>query len=423
MGGSINAGQALVLVVRRVGAETAIASIQRMMERALDERPPWAALAERASGWFVAFVLASAGAAALAWGQVDPSRALWIAVSVLVVTCPCALALATPTALIVASGAMARRNVVVTRAGAIERLAGATDIVLDKTGTLTEGRPRLLEVTLLGGEDEARCRGLAAALARASSHPLDRALAAAGAGAIPDACDHVASPGLGVEARIEGGRVRMGRAEFAQALHGIAVPTQALEDARTTVWLADERGWLAALRLGDELRPEAEAAIGALRELGFRLHLLSGDRESVTREIAARVRIDRWEAGATPEGKRDYVRELQARGARVAMVGDGINDAPVLAQADVSIAMGGGVDLAQLRADAVLLSDSLADLAAAARLARRTRRVVRQNLAWAIAYNGLAVPLALAGLVTPLAAGVAMAASSLGVVANALRLR
>jgi Cu2+-exporting ATPase len=423
-GGSVNAGRALVLEVRRVGADTAIASIQRMMLRALDERPPWVAAAERASGPFVALVLAAALAAGFVWFQVDPPRAIWIAVSVLVVTCPCALALATPTALVVASGAMARRNVVVTRAGAIERLAAATDLVFDKTGTLTEGRPRLLQVDRLGIEGEAQCRALAAALARASSHPLDRALADAPEGvAVPMAHEHCNHPGEGVEAVIAARRLRMGRREFVAALHGEPAPGETPGEARTTVWLGDERGWIAALRMGDALRPEAAGAVRELRALGYGLHLLSGDSEAVVRETAQRLGIARWTAGATPEGKREFVRALQARGARVAMVGDGINDAPVLAQADVSVAMGGGADLAQLRADAVLLSDSLADLAAAARVARRARVVVRQNLAWALAYNGIAIPMAIAGWVTPLAAGVAMAASSLAVVANALRLR
>ncbi len=424
VGGSINAGRALVLLVRRVGSETALAAIQRLMERALEHRTPWVAAAQRASGWFVGGVLAAALAAGLAWWHIDPARAVWIAVSVLVVTCPCALALATPTALTVASGALARRNFIVTRAGAIERLATATDFVFDKTGTLTEGQAQLLEVVPLRAMEEASARALAAALARPSAHPLDRALATAAGGAVIAAVeDHRNHPGDGVEGRLEGRRLRMGRAEFAGVLHGQPLPEGWREGAGTTVWLADDAGWIAAFRLDDALRPDAAPALQSLRAMGVTIHLLSGDGAGVTRRVAAELGIDRFEAGATPDRKLAFVRELQAGGARVAMVGDGINDAPVLAQADVSVAMGGGADLAQVRADAVLLSDSLADLAAAARIVRRARVVIRQNLAWALSYNALVIPLAFAGAVTPLVAGVAMSASSALVVANALRLR
>ena len=424
LGGSINAGRALVLRVTRAGAETALAAIQRMMERAIEERPPWVAAAQRAAGIFVAGVLAAALLAGLAWWPVDPERAVWIAVSVLVVTCPCALALATPTALTVASGALARRNLVVARAGAIERLATATDFVFDKTGTLTEGEPRLLAVVPLGADDEGRCRALAAALARPSSHPLDRAIArACPDGRIDAARAHASVAGDGVEASIGSRRLRMGRAGYVAELHRTAVPALADEDGATTVWLGDASGWVAALRLGDGLRGDAAAAVAALRARGLALHLLTGDDDAIAARVAREVGIDRVTARATPGRKLDYVRALQARGARVAMVGDGINDAPGLGQADVSIAMGGGADLAQVRADAVLLSDSLADLAASVGLARRTRAVIRQNLAWALAYNAIVIPLAFAGAVTPLVAGVAMSASSLVVVANALRLR
>ena len=423
-GGSVNAGHALVMRVTRVGAETALSAIHRLMERALAERPPWVAAAERASAIFVAFVLLAALAAAIAWWQVDPSRALWIAVSVLVVTCPCALALATPTALTVASGAMARRGFVMTRPGGIEALARTTDFVLDKTGTLTTGAPSVLQVVLLGRRDEAAARALAASLAKASSHPLDRALAAAAGGApLHEVASHRSHEGAGVEGRIGARRLRMGRADFVRELHGKPAPVGWIDGSQTVVWLGDEQGWIAAFRMGDAIRPGAREALDALRATGARLHLLSGDGPGVTARVAAELGIADFEAGATPERKQRFVRALQARGARVAMVGDGINDAPVLAQADVSIAMGGGADLAQVRADAVLLSDSVADLAAAVALARRARRVVRQNLAWALAYNLVVIPLAFAGLVTPLVAGIGMSASSLLVVANALRLR
>ena len=424
VGGSVNTGRALVMRVQRVGADTALSSIHRMMERALDERPVWVEAAHRASGIFVGVVLAAAVATAIAWWQIDPSRALWIAVSVLVVTCPCALALATPAALTVASGSLARRNLVVARAGAIEGLATATDFVFDKTGTLTEGRARVLEVVALRHEPEARLRALAAALARPSPHPLDRALAASAAdAAIPEVRDHCNHPGEGVEGSVGGQRLRMGRASFVRALHGMPLPEGWIDGAHTTVWLADESGWIAAFRLGDSPRAGAREAVASLRARGVAIHMLSGDGEDVVALVACELGIAHAQACATPALKAAFVRGLQARGARVAMVGDGINDAPVLGQADVSIAMGSGADIAQLRADTVLLSDSLADLDAAVGIARRTRVVIRQNLAWALAYNAIVIPLAIAGAVTPLVAGAAMASSSLLVVANALRLR
>jgi P-type Cu2+ transporter len=423
VGGSINAGSACVIRVTRVGGDTALSSIHRSMERALGERPRWVAAAERASAFFVGAILVAAAAAAIAWSFIDPSRALWIAVSVLIVTCPCALALATPIALTTGAGALARRNLVITRARAIEALATATDFVFDKTGTLTRGEPQVTETLVFGTRDEAACRALAAAIARGSSHPLDRGIArAAPAEDVVPAHAHRSEPGEGIEAIVDGMPVRMGNAAFAGALHGGRPPVAWL-DRETVVWLADANGWIAALRMGDALRDEARDLVDLLRARRVRVHLLSGDEPAVAERVAQALGIRHVRARATPGMKRAYVRELQSRGARVAMVGDGINDAPVLAQADVSVAMGGGADLAQIRADAVLLSDSLGDLAAAVTLARRTRRVIAQNLGWALAYNLVAVPLAFAGLVTPLVAGIGMSASSLVVVGNALRLR
>jgi Cu2+-exporting ATPase len=423
-GGGVNAGSAFVLGVERVGQDTALSAIQRMMERALAERPRWAEAAQRASEFFVAFILVAAAAAGLAWLAIDVERAPWVAVTVLVVTCPCALALATPVAATAATGALARANLVVTRGRAVEALAGATDIVFDKTGTLTYGQPRLLQTLPLGALDATASLALAAALARWSAHPIDRALALAAGTAdarAPEA--HRSVPGAGIEGRVEGRRLRLGRAAYVQELHGRPAPVAWIHTRDTTVFLGDEHGWIAGFRLGDVLRPEARAAVRALRALGLRVHLLSGDERPVAASVAAALGIVEVAAGATPEGKLDYVRKLQGIGARVAMVGDGINDAPVLAQADISVAMGGGADLAQVRADAVLLSDSLADLVRGVALARKARRVIRQNLAWALGYNLVAVPVAFAGLVTPLIAGIGMSASSLFVVANALRLR
>jgi len=424
IGGSVNAGGPIVMRVTRVGVESTLSAIQRLMERALAERPRWVDAAQRASSVFVAFVLVAAVAAFVSWSMIDPSRALWIAVSVLIVTCPCALSLATPVALTVATGEAARRGFVVTRGHAFEALAAATDIVLDKTGTLTVGKPQLLETLVLRDGGGKRGMALAAALGRASSHPLDRALAEGSEALdVPVATGVRMQPGEGIEAIVDGRRVRLGRRDFVAELHGRPAPLAWIHGTDTAVWLGDARGWIAAFRLGDALRPGAREAVARLRATGRNLHLLTGDDPAVAQRVAGELGIARVEARATPERKVAYIRALQLAGARVAMVGDGVNDAGSLAQADVSIAMGGGADLAQVRADAVLLSDSLADLADAARLARRARAVIRQNLAWALGYNLVVVPLAFAGLVTPLVAAIGMSASSLAVVANALRLR
>lgn len=417
-GGAVNAGSAFVLRVTRVGADTAMSAIHRLMERALGERPRWVEAAQRASGFFVGFILLASLGAGLAWLAIDPSRAIWIAVAVLVITCPCALALAAPAVATAATGALARIDFVTARGHATERLAAATDFVFDKTGTLTYGTPRLLATTVLGTRSERECGAIASAMAARSSHPLDRALA--GRETTHLLQEHESRPGEGIEARIDGRRYRLGNARFVGGLCG-EVP--ALDCADSVVYLGDVTGCLAFFRLGDGLRPDALEAMRQFRDAGLRLHLLSGDHPGAVRSVAAELGIEHYRSRATPREKQEAVRELQLRGARVAMVGDGINDAPVLAQADVSIAMGGGSDLAQVHADAVLLSDSLVDLAAAVRIARRARRVMRQNLGWALGYNLIAIPLAVAGLVTPLIAGIGMAASSLLVIANAARVR
>ena len=420
-GGSVNCADPFVVRVTRVGAASRLGTIRALIERAAGERPRWVAAADRAARVFSACVLATAGVAALAWLAIDPSRAVWVAVSVLIVTCPCALSLATPVVMTVATGALSRRNVVIARAHAIEALAGATDFVFDKTGTLTRGAPGVREVTPFSEARADECLAIAAALARGSSHPLDRAFVDTGdAGLV--ASELRCEAGGGIEARVCDRRVRMGSADYVAALHRRPAPVTWLPGSDTVVWLGDERGWLAAFRLGDSLRPGAREAIDMLRRSGVEVHLLSGDEVAVARRIAAELGVSRVEGRATPERKKSYVAALQLAGARVAMVGDGINDAAVLAQADVSVAMGGGADLAQVHADAVLLSDSLEDLAAALALCRRARLVVRENLAWALGYNLLVIPLALGAMVSPLAAGVGMAASSLLVTANALRL-
>ncbi len=429
--GSVNIASPLLFTVEKLGAATRLAAIQRLVERAATEKPPLASLADRIAARFVLILILLAAASAAYWYAVDPGRALWIFVAVLVVSCPCALSLATPAALTVATGALSRRGLLVTRAHAIEALARADHFVFDKTGTLTEGKLALAQTLVLGAQGDARALALAATLEAGSEHPLARALraAAAAAGATLSSAqltEQRAITGCGVEGRVDGELLRLGTTAFAGELHGLALPERAASwcaDGGSIVALASSAGWLALFRLHDRLRPGAGPLIEALRAAGCRASVLSGDSPLAVAAVAARLGIVDAFGGLSPEAKHDHIDRLQRSGARVAMVGDGVNDAPVLALAQLSIAMGGGTDLARAQADLVLMGEDLGQLARGIALAKKTLAVVRQNLLWAGAYNLLAIPLAMAGLVTPWLAGVGMSASSLLVVLNALRLQ
>jgi Cu2+-exporting ATPase len=413
VGGSVNVEQPLVMRVTRAGAETAAAAIARLVERAAATKPALVASADRIAAGLTYVVLATAAAAWL-WSA-DP----WIAVAVLVVTCPCALALAAPVALTATAARLLERGVVLTRSRALEALARATDVVLDKTGTLTQGRLALARVELLGSADEASCRAVARALEASSRHPIARAFGEGpAAGPVTELVNY---PGHGIEARVAGTRVRIGSEAFCAALAGPA-GLGAPGPGQSRVGLASENGWLASFLLEDPLRRDAAQAAAALRAAGLRVHLLSGDDPRVAEALAGRLGIAHAAGGAAPQDKFAYVERLQAEGRVVAMIGDGLNDAPVLARADVSIAMGSGSDIAQLHSDFIVLGERLAPALEAHAEARRAMRVIRQNFAWALAYNAVALPLAAAGWVGPWEAAIGMAASSFIVVLNALRL-
>jgi P-type Cu2+ transporter len=418
IGGALNLATPLVVEVRATGPHTVIGSIVRLVERAQDERPRLARLADRAASVFVLLVIALAAAAGAWWGAADPARAVPVMIAVLVATCPCALSLATPVAFTVASGALARRGIVLARPGALEALARVTDVVFDKTGTLTRGELRLARVDVLGAAPRERCLALAAGLEAASEHPLAAAIVAAALGPRPLATGVRGVPGSGIEGRIDGRAHRIGTLAFVRALSGGPVPAGSCD-----VWLGDEAGLLAGFVVADELRPEAAAAVAALGRMGLAVHLLSGDGEAACRAVAAAAGVRAVRAAADPGAKRDYVRALQRAGRRVVMLGDGVNDAPVLAQADVSFAMGAGARLAQVSASAVMLRAGPGELPQALAIARRTTRIVRENVCWALAYNLTVLPLALAGTLGPAAAAIGMSASSLLVVVNALRLQ
>jgi P-type Cu2+ transporter len=418
LAGSINLGDPMEYEIERTGGDTLVSSIGRLLDRAQSERTPIAAAADRVARWFVVGVLTAAALTWFAWNAIDPSRAFEITLAVLVVTCPCALSIATPAALTAATGFLARRGLLVTRGGAIERLARVRRIIFDKTGTLTLGQPRITAVETLGVLDREEALGIAAALESVSEHPIARAFAVAHPSGT--ASDARVSPGLGIEGEVHGRRWRLGRPDWAAGLAGSMPPVTGGDE--TAVCLANDAGPVAMFRLADRLRTGARQQVKRLADLGLATEIASGDSADVVALLAGQVGISRWQAGMTPEEKLALLRQRQAAGETVAMAGDGVNDAPVLAGADVSVAMAAGTPLAQTSADMVLLGDSLEPLAEGVVHARRTLRIVRQNLAWAAAYNTIALPLAAAGLIAPWMAAIGMSASSLLVVLNALRL-
>ncbi len=421
-GGAINAGQPALLRVVHTAAGSTLATLVRMAESAGLGKPALAQWADRVAAWFVAGLLLLAGAVFLFWQWHDAARAWPIAIAVLVVSCPCALSLATPSALAAATDALLRRGVLIVRPHVLETLHRATHVVFDKTGTLTMGKPMLRDVGLYNGAERAHCLRVAAALEAGSAHPLAQALLAAAGPSSSCAVDLRDVAGEGIEGRVDGVRFRLGNAGFVGGMAGRFLQP-VVPSGVSPVWLGSEEGVLARFDLADGLRDDAADVVARFTAAGKQVVLLSGDQQAVADDVARSLGIAVALGGQLPDRKLAYVHALQREGAVVAMVGDGINDAAVLRAADVSFAMGGGAVLAQSSADAVLLSGRLSALADAAEGAAATMAVVRQNLAWAMVYNAVAIPAAAAGWLNPWMSGVGMSLSSMLVVANALRLR
>jgi Cu2+-exporting ATPase len=427
VGGSLNVGAPVDMQVERVGADTRFEAIVSMLRDALSQRPALARQADQWAGPFLWGILALAGLAAVAWSWYDPSRALWVAVSVLIVTCPCALSLAAPAALVAAARALARRGVVLQRLDALEALASMSRLFLDKTGTLTQDQPALVALhdasgavlDLTASPVEV---GDAALLAAWSAHPLSKVLAQRAPAAVEDRWQAVREqPGSGLEGRRADGSVwRLGSRAWVLGSSSDVAP--ATDQPVVQVWFGPVGQLRWCFEFAEQLRPDALSAVEALRAGGVGLGLLSGDASRRVAHIAEQVGIADVVAGAQPQDKLAHLSRAQARGERVGMVGDGVNDAPVLARADVSFAMGQGALVARVHADAVVVSGRLQDVVMARQLAQRTMQVVRQNLIWAATYNLACIPLALAGYLPPWAAGLGMALSSLLVVGNATRL-
>ena len=426
IGGSINIESPLVVSVSKTGEDTVLASILRLLDRAQTEKPGVSQLADRTAAWFVLAVLLLASFTGAYWWQHEPARWLAIVVSVLVVTCPCALSLATPTALTAATGGLTRLGLLVTRGHALETLARTTHFIFDKTGTLTAGKLRLLETHILAATDEKTLLTFAASLESRSEHPIARAICSATSAKLPAVTRAENTPGGGICGEIEGASWYIGNPGYIEQRTGSAIDDSVIAElqslGRTLVWLANQQGAQAAFVLGDTLRPGAEELVKKLTRAGKGVTLLTGDHELAARSVASQLHIDdvRWDQ--TPASKLEYVQSLQNQGEVVAMVGDGVNDAPVLAGAHLSIAMGSSAHIAAASADMLLLSQNLPHLATATGVAVKTLRIIRQNLSWAVLYNLVALPLAALGFIAPWMAAIGMSASSLIVVGNALRL-
>ena len=428
-GGSVNVDGPLTIRVEQVGEATRLAAILRLMERGALEKPVALTIADRVASWFLWGLLGLSALTAAAWWMIDPTQALPVTVAVLVVSCPCALSLATPVALTIATGRLAREGLLVTRGHAIETLARVTDVVFDKTGTLTTGVMQLAQVTPMADLDRDACLALAAGLEQRASHPLGLALlrAADARGLAPaHVIDEIHETAGGIEASVpaRGARLRIGHAAYVAQLVGAPPPAGSTPaSAVTTLYLGEAGAWLARFAIADEVRTDAHESIRRLQAMGCRVALLSGDDPAVVADLARRLGIVEAHGRETPQSKLERVAAWQAMGRVVCMVGDGVNDAPVLAQAQVSVAMGEGTELARTQGDCVLLGRHLHVLPDALALAGATRRTIRENLWWAIVYNAVALPVAMGGLLTPWLAGIGMSLSSLCVVLNSLRLQ
>ena len=433
-GGTVNAGGRLVVRATRVGADTALAQIGRLVTQAQTGKAQVQRLADRVAGVFVPVVVALA-VAGLGWwlGAGAPvGQAVTVAVAVLVIACPCALGLATPTALLVGTGRGAQLGILIKGPEVLEQTRRVDTVVLDKTGTVTTGRMQLVRVVTDGGTDEAEVLRLVGAVEDASEHPVARAVAAAARerGALPPVEGFASTGGLGVQGVVDGRAVVVGRPQLLEREWGLSLPeplARAVEQERAQGRTVVVAGWdgaaRAALVVADTVKPTSAEAVRRLRGLGLRPVLLTGDNEQTARAVAAEVGVDEVVADVLPAEKVEVVRRLQREGRVVAMVGDGVNDAPALAQADLGLAIGSGTDVAIEASDLTLVRGDLLAAVDAIRLSRRTLRVIQGNLFWAFAYNVLGIPLALAGLLNPLIAAAAMAGSSLFVVTNSLRLR
>jgi Cu+-exporting ATPase len=433
--GTVNGTTTLSLKAREVGERTVLAQVIRMVEEAQGSKAPVQRLADKAASVFVPVVLLLALVTLGAWmglGHSTPSFALQRAVAVLVVACPCALGLATPIALMAGLGVAARRGILIRRAEVLEKTQSLDVLLFDKTGTLTEGKPRLVDFLVFEGEAEEKMLRYAGALELGSNHPLAAAVLKEVMVLdliLPKVEGLEEIPGAGIKGMVESHEVVLGTKAFIESLEGVVPSAQVRSNVeayrqggQTVSLMAVDRKIVAILVMEDPPRADSKDVVQGLRALGLKVHLLTGDGEVVAQRVADRVGVDVVKAGVTPEGKLQYLRELQTQGLKVAMVGDGFNDAAALAAADLGVAVGSAVDAAKEAGDMVLTQGGLHKVIEAIQLSRGVFSIIRQNLFWAFAYNLLALPLAALAPVPPALAAAAMALSSVTVVLNALRL-
>jgi Cu+-exporting ATPase len=441
IGGTVNQGGGLVVRAEKVGRDTMLARIVDMVARAQRSRAPIQRLADQVAGWFVPAVIAAAIIAFAAWSVFGPEPrftfGLVAAVTVLIIACPCALGLATPMSIMVGIGRGAHSGILVRDAQALEQLESIDTLVIDKTGTLTEGKPRVVAVIPAADVDESELLRLAASVERGSEHPLAQAILDAARGrdlGLADVNDFASPAGKGASATVDGKAVALGNAMLMRELN---VATQTLDGAAesarekgaTAIYVAIDGRAAGVIAIADPIKPSAQAALQALRGAGLRIVMLTGDNITTASAVGKALGIDEIEAGVLPERKSEVVQRLRGEGRRVAMAGDGVNDAPALAAADVGIAMGGGTDVAIESAGITLLTGDLIGLVRARQLSEATMRNIRQNLAFAFLYNAAGVPIAAGALyplfgilLSPMIGAAAMALSSVSVIANALRL-
>ncbi len=428
VGGSVNRDSPLKMQVDKLGDSTKLSSIIRLLDRAQSEKPSLAKFADRSAGLFVLSLLVIAVLVFLIWYWfIDPSRAFWVALSVLVITCPCALSLATPAALTAVTGNLTKKGILTTRGHALETLSKVTHVIFDKTGTLTHGRLTLVNTQYLSDRySQNEIHNLAAGLESVSEHPFAQAIM--NVSTEPLDFDSISSEtGRGISAYIDGVNFRIGTLSFINEIldenNNTFLSMDNNSSSNSVVYFASSNHCLALFEFKDESRAESFETIKTIKSLGIEVSLLSGDNQSVVEAIGKELDITELKAEQQPSDKLAEVQKLQSKGYVVAMLGDGVNDAPVLAAADVSIAMGSGTQLAQASADMVLLSENLSLVPEAIALSRRMQHIVYQNFSWAILYNIIAIPIASMGWITPWMAAIGMSMSSLLVVLNALRLK
>ncbi len=426
--GTMNMTSALTVQTSAVGVNTRLSSIVRLLDNALAQKPKVAVLADKYASWFIMALLVFAVLIfGLWWYIADAEQALWVVVSLLVITCPCALSLATPAALAAATGNLAERGILISKGHTLETLSHVTDVVFDKTGTLTYGEPSVTKWQNLGAEQDETLLLIAQALEAHSEHPIAKAICVIETEkntAVFNISNLINTIGQGISAQVNGKVWSIGRMQYVASIAGVLAPEDKVDltQSASLIALGDEHNIQALFYLQDGVKPEAKEMIQTLKEQGLNVHLLSGDYQKAVQALADDLNITSVFSQVTPEEKLTTVQQMQQAGKVVMMVGDGINDVPVLAQSNVSLAMGSGADVAREGSDMVMLKPSLALIPQALNLARRTRMIIQENLWWALCYNVIALPIAAMGLVTPWIAALGMACSSLLVVMNALRL-